>query len=531
MADYIPRSQLVGADPVWLIRWTWAGRDFHYSTRRVDPVDADGVAIPHRAMLTSLSLDSDFNLLADAASERSAVVEIFPEIDVGALVSQGHDLNTGTAELSLWVEGTPYEDRVVMLTGDTGSPGYGAINEPINFSLSERAWDDVGQILDPAGKITSETWPEYGGDAVGKFYPLVFGTPGEYRTSSGVSAVAAATPAYKIEDSPSVWNFLIAGHRVAASFVRLENLSDGTSADAQVYHKADGLGKEIAYCSVSALGTPPLTLDSEHEYACYWTNTTGSGLVVGTKEIRRGGDVLEYMLDLSSIDLDRGKTSAALGALNGLLIDGYIDEQSSPVEWLMDNLYPLLPVSIVRGLNGLYPLVWNPTASGAEALEALVAGPGFARTGPVQYEGEISNKLAIQYALNINKLQYQRSITLGKIATGRGADYLQSLGATVSASRYGERAADPMESDIIYKDEAAAWVLMWMIQRDGFPKRVIQYEADPVYAWIPTGAVVTLTDSELNLTEYPALWIPTWRDNLLVARLVLLNNPNLDQGN
>ena len=115
MGSYIPRSSLVGADPVWLVRWEWAGRSFHYSTRRVDPVDENGNAIPHRAMLGGISLDSQFRLLEASAGERSAVVEIHPEISIASLVAQGHDLNTGKAELSLWVEGTPYEDRVILL--------------------------------------------------------------------------------------------------------------------------------------------------------------------------------------------------------------------------------------------------------------------------------------------------------------------------------------------------------------------------------------------------------------------------------
>ena len=137
----------------------------------------------------------------------------------------------------------------------------------------------------------------------------------------------------------------------------------------------------------------------------------------------------------------------------------------------------------------------------------------------------------MEFALNFSNDEFHRSATLGPMDGGSGADYYENIAATASKTRYGTRAAEMEDSDIIYKENAALWVLMWWIQRGAFPRRVLQYEADPVYAWIPMGSIVTITDAELALDQHPAIWVASWSNNILTARLILLNNPNQDRGN
>jgi hypothetical protein len=89
--------------------------------------------------------------------------------------------------------------------------------------------------------------------------------------------------------------------------------------------------------------------------------------------VRGAGDVLEYVLDFATVPLDRGRFAAAAPLLSHFKIDTSIDEHCSPWEWVQSELLPLLPVSIVSGPDGYYPIVWRTDATAADSVAHLDA--------------------------------------------------------------------------------------------------------------------------------------------------------------
>ena len=120
----------------FLLSVTFAGREFYFSTK---PRIISGIPFAG-------GLSADWTDALDLFNHSPTLLAIpltliFPE-DVAALVAKGHDLWKGTGELSLWVEGRPYDDRIVLITGDMVDPSYGAAGEPVKFSLEANGFQD-----------------------------------------------------------------------------------------------------------------------------------------------------------------------------------------------------------------------------------------------------------------------------------------------------------------------------------------------------------------------------------------------------
>jgi hypothetical protein len=515
------RADLIGKTPIWLLRFTWIGREWYFATRTITPLRDNGDALPHRGQLSDIRLDGAFDLLTDNPSSRSANFELHLDVDVASLVAKGADLNSAKCELSLWIEGTTYEKREVMLVGDVITPAYGSSSEPINFALEERIYDDRSSTLSASQIITSSNWPNLATSSEGQYYPLVFGTPGNYGGST-----TNGSPAYLVNYQAGIGQVLIAGHRVAASTVTVVNSNDATSASLSVSHETDTNGNTVALVNIHGSA---VTKSHTDQYYTRWTG--GAALEVGSGlAVTNAGQMLEYALERTTIGVDRGRLSSVTPSLEGLNVSGYINEPSSWYDWFLDNLAPLLPISLLRSDVGIYAIRWRPDANRSNAIENLYAGEGLFRSSGVSYVGEPINQIRINYALDVSSRSYLKNSIVGPRLVDVPSNYSESLSATTSETRYGLRIGDEIETDLIYEETDALFVAKWRIQAFAFPRREITYDADPVYSWIPQGSIVTITDADLSLYSTPCLWSSQWQGGRLSARLLILSNPNLDNG-
>jgi hypothetical protein len=515
------RAELVGKNPIWLLRFSWIGRDWYFSTRTITPLTADGEALPHTGQLSDIRLDGAFDLLTDSPSSRSANFEVHLDVDVADLVAKGADLNSAEGELSLWIEGTTYEKREVMLVGDVLSPGYGASSEPINFAIEERIYDDRSSTLSASQIITSSNWPNLATSSEGQYYPLVFGTPGVYGGST-----TKGSPAYLVNYQAGIGQMVIAGHRVSASTVTVVNANDATTASLSVSHEIDSSGNEVALVNIHGSA---VTKSHTDKYFITWNG--GSALEIGSGlSVTNAGQLLEYALERTTIGVDRGRLAVVKPSIEALNVSGYIDEPSSWYDWFLDNLAPLLPISLLRSEVGIYATRWRPDANRSSAVEDLYAGEGLFRSSSVSYVGEPINQIRINYALDVSSRSYLKNAIIGPRLIDVPSNYVESLAATTSETRYGLRIGDELESDLLYNETDALFVAKWRIQAFSFPRREITYDADPIYAWIAQGSIVTITDPDLSLYSVPCLWSTQWDGGRLSARLLILSNPNLDVG-
>jgi len=226
--------------------------------------------------------------------------------------------------------------------------------------------------------------------------------------------------------------------------------------------------------------------------------------------LRSAGDVLEYLLDLSTLRVDRGRTAAAASLLNGYKIDTYIDEQVGVWEWVSANLLPVLPISIRYGYQGLYPVVWRAAVQGSDPVTLLDADRSdVVRLGPVQtsstLHGELMNEIRVAYATDAESGSNRGTYLLhGDDQIANDATATSSRLTRISVARYGV-APGELQTDVIWDSATAAALAFSHALLSALPVRVVNYTAPQEFAWLEEGASVQVTDADLSLSETPAI--------------------------
>lgn len=107
----------------WTLTVSWAGRTFRWASSPLTIETASGESLFFEDGLEPVDYEDALPGLG-VASLRSIPVEIHfpPEVDVAEWISQGHDLATATGEVSIWSEGTVWEERRVLLQGPVREP-------------------------------------------------------------------------------------------------------------------------------------------------------------------------------------------------------------------------------------------------------------------------------------------------------------------------------------------------------------------------------------------------------------------------
>lgn len=526
----------------YLLDLTYAGRVFRLSTDTFTVQDEDGNALRYVDALEGVDWQDVLELFSDAPELASIPFEfVLPGTDVAELVSKGHDLGAATGELSQWIVGTPYEDRRVLLSGRVIEPTYGAEGEPIAFSLEANPFEDRALLLDPSAIVDEQTWPNAEEGALGRSYPLVVGGPGT--VGPRLTDRIKATPGLVV-DSVNRY-LLIADREVDASVAYFADASEPVSSygwgSAAVSHMEDGRGRKIAYVQLPTMGDGAYV--AGHEYlVCWGFPGLGGGTLTSdrTAVLETAGDVLQWVLDRSTLRVDEGRTAAAVELLQGYRVAFYVDDPTiSPWEWVRANLLPILPVSIVAGPDGLYPVVWRWWARKTDAVAHIDTGLGKAeRVGPVEYSprSEVANEIVVRYALEDDTGEFKRSVVIhgdaedpdrndpfsvAGSATEANPTYLHHL-CRISLSRYG-RAVHVIETPVVYDRTTAMRIATWKARAYAVPSRVIRVDVDMVeYGWLELGDAVLFTDADLHISEQLCLVeAVAWPDEVGDPQLIL----------
>lgn len=586
------KAQLSGKTVRWLLDLTFAGRVVRLSQADLT-VASDGGDLAYVGCLEAFNVGLALDLFTDAASLLSIKVAGVLPINVPRLVAQGHDLGSATGVLSQWIEGTAYEDRRIVLRGRVRDPEYGAEDEPVNFALEDNFYDDQGVIPDPSAAVTMDTWggddpitssPYYFtlGDAEkGLAYPVVFGNPG--RVS------AALNSAQWITGSQGVWfwhdaidpgaphnleglGLIVAGHRVTAGFVYMNTPDYTAGYRFLVKHQADGLGREVAYIdyrvtdpptpdsysSVDAVGTyyglghnsldasfQPNNGEEKPVYVGWFDpiNATGGGMQgPDGATVRGAGDVLEAVLAFSTSAIDRPRIAAVKALLNRFKIDAVIEAGVKPWDWIRSNLLPILPVSVLKGPDGVYFVVWRHDARELDAVAHIDAGasPEIEVSESIKYDtSKIVNSFSFKYGLSIRTGNFVGLATLGAKYDSATPGAGVSFHCEQSQRRYrvpGEAPAsgvylEESESIVVYDDATANAVLAWRALAFAFAKRTLELlvpEED--WAWLERGNVVLVSVPWLYLDRQVALVqeIESGDDGMIGLRLLFVEDPARD---
>ena len=587
MAQALYPSDLTGGRRVlWLLTVEWAGYTLRLASDDVDVVTEAGESLPYASGLDEIDLSESISLLGDSTGQLSIPLEFLTPagMSIAYRVSLGDDLSTARGELSRWVEGTTYEQRRVVLVGRLVDPEYGADDEPVSTSLEETLPEDRAQIPGPGATVTATTWAHTDSlvdGSVGVAYPVVIGTPGVVDDSVGAQGWIPGTPAVWVDHRaefevanppyyPDITHGLflvIAGHHVSATRVYLNTDADPTGARFVVVNDYDQAGQPVALVpffsttdavdiyefdmtgtnyqtlindadGVTSYGLGSTVIDDSYSDAeqspvfVGWLDplTGGGGLQVGGQTIREAGDVMEWLLSQSTIPVDYGRFAAAKAALSRFKLDGVISARVSPWAVLRDEILPLLPVSLVSGPAGIYPIVWNYLATAADAVLDLDAdtNPAIERTGRVKYDSsDRSNRIEVSYAYS-----YRRQKHAGRIVLGAAADQAEDATVQVhplcerSRTRTGQRLESTLETAWVYDTTTAQAVAEWQAAALALPMRTVDYQLPEVeYVQIERGQVVTVTDSTVYLSRQVALvqQVSTDGTGYLTVTLLLLD--------
>lgn len=519
----MPRRAYHSGPAHWCLTVVWAGRIFRWATSPLEIDTEAGEVLSFDDGLEPIDYEDSLQGLG-VASPRSIPIDIlFPaEIDVAEWVALGHDLSTATGEVALWSEDTVWEERRVILAGPIREPEYGEIDEPVSFSVDDALQLDRSIVPGRHSVVSLEAWPLAPEDSIGLVYPTVWGKPGVLFDTGSTCAGSPAPVVYVAAGLAT--KVVVAGHRVQATSAIMFN-EDGQTYTFNLDIETDGLGQVVTTIDLSVVSTGTFAREGT-EYWISWFN--GDALVdAGGEAAQSAGAVIGYLLGLSSVSLDR----PAWAALGGPRIDGYIDEQVSPWEWVVDNALPILPLSVLPGPDGYYPILWRLGAHPREAVAAISPDddPTIEREGRITYSklAEVVNAFTFDYAIDPQVGDARRSTVLAgdaDLTAGEGGGYY----CEQSEARFGTR-EEELDSDIVWRAETASHCLARRAERAALPSREVVYTVPYRLGWLRLGDIVLVTDSAVSLDEAVAIIVGLrWEsEDSLSVRLMLPARPEL----
>jgi hypothetical protein len=237
------------------------------------------------------------------------------------------------------------------------------------------------------------------------------------------------------------------------------------------------------------------------------------------------GELLEYLLVRSTLRIDRGRLRAALPLLEPFILAGSVEEQTTPIDWIRAHLLPILPVSLVSGPEGLWPLVTRWDAVARDAIGVVdVEQDGLELVGGASLLGEPASELEIAYARDLRLDEYTERATL----TGAASVASSNVYTRASYTRHGRRALPAIESDVIASERPARRVLAWRSIAHWTRHRQVAYRGARSYiGWLAPGDVVELTDEALAIRGRLALVssVVGHADASPTVRLLVLERP------
>lgn len=515
MTDRWTPAQLSGTIR-WVLAVEYAGGTWYLSDEALTIDDgAGGSVVLSDGLLDVGDTVESIDLWATESPRRSCQVAFDLGIDVAALIEEGHDLAGCVAELAQLADGDAWSNRRPFVRGRLVEPQYGAQGEGVQASIEQDVLTDESTIdalvatrQEIADALVAAGYTLAGinaGDDV--TVPIVLGAP-----AGGESGSTRAVGVCTVLGASLYTAYTLAAHAVQATTVTLINPEDGTSVTVPVV-------------SVTLASGAVVSVALDDLAAATWTQTlspavswgTGAGLVVeGVGAVSTAGDFIAWLLSLTEAQVDHARLTLAREQLRAFAFATYIDESVSVAEYIREAVLDIVPVSMMVGPRGVYPLVWRWDATELDAVAYwdLTADLDIARESVVTYEDadRIANTVQFLYGWRPRAESYAfemwavgdpasrpRGLRFGG-ATSLSLNYWSDPVLARSTVRYGVR-RDALESAIVHDDLTASRVLAWRSRRWALPSRVVEYSAPQTWAWVEPGDYIMVTDPDLAWTK------------------------------
>jgi len=447
----------------------------------------------------------------------SAVIEI-PLTGRIADLRRAGSLGSGIrCEVFLWVEGTDYTDREVLVSGSARLVQWGASGEAVVFNITQEAGLetgiplDIGAIDDSFGLISIIDPVE---ENLSTPYPFVFG-PAE--SSSAVFAYTVRRSegiAYAQNTATEeVVRVAIAGHRVEATTVVVV-ADDGTSDTLGIEYRQDDTGRDVA--SVNLVGSA-LTVAKGTTYTVKWVGD-GGALIDEGRVVVGAGHLILYMLRTSRLPVDFGRLASARTVLDTYNVAGTIQEPVGALQYIGDALASVIPFTLTIGPQGWWAWPWPTAPRRSEAVASLDPANGdVVRDSELILDsGSVVNDIDLSYAVDQSSGNMTRRVRVG----GRDTD--TPLGACInSQTNYGIRSATP-ENVAIERQGSATRAIVNRLSALAMPRARVSYTLTTSYAWLRPRHIVTLNDADIDTAGVCVVDAVTISEVEVSATLIIL---------
>lgn len=506
---------------VWLLEADWYGRTLRWASTDVVVTTDDGDTLEYPAGLVVDWTDGGAMFDGYTAASVSLGALPFPDdVSIAQEIERGRWVERIRGELSQWVSGRTYEQRVIRVTGALEVGEYDDDSQPVSLALAPDGIE-TGALVPPASwEVNAETWSTAGADLLGRFYPVTYGRP-------GIADVAEAWAAQPLDEATGGNDWVVAGHPIEATTLRVFEVGGGgLTATVAVERLVDGLGQVISTIDYTTGGI--IHVNWQH------SGSNGGGLVGPGGLVTGAGSVLIDLLHRSGVRFDASAWEAVRSQLDAYTLDFWINEPVDAWQFALEHVVPLVPISLRSGPDGVAPVLWRFGATASDAVAALTIGTDVFRRGGVQIERPSNragvtapaNEITLRYAPRGDDGSPYYSATVGPAGV---AGVQASAGATASRSVFGARRYS-VETRVVYDRATALRVLGWWSAAFAFPWRSLLVD-DPAreWAWLAPGDVVTVTDATLHLSAKVAVVrAVVWADTVPSYDLVLIHNPARD---
>jgi hypothetical protein len=497
-------------EPIWLLELVLGGRVYRFATETVSISSDDGDLLFH-GTLSDVDVVSEMEFASEDFDLPSGGCSVVFRENLAKRIAQGADFGSATAELSLFRKdsGDDYDDRQVVLSGRVSLPSYGGEGDPVSLEI-EADWLR-GSVVKPDVEhvIDSSVWGRADDNAEGMIFPMIFGAPG----AQGF----AGSPIYVIDyDSGSGVTYgLVAGHLLTAANINVIRITneDGaySMAGESVANAIDGNGVTYSYVTLTGQYAAGDSYFARFDVAGGgllnpFRRETASATATQVGFLQGAGDILRYLLHQSGAKVDDGKTAAAAELLNGYELDFFIAERVDVMEFIKDEILPLLPCSLRASSEGIYPVVWHYDATSSDAKAKLTADRHIYRDGDVEYQStQVANEITLRYRYNARYAKLQNQVTITGDVMKKTGDFLWRNGYTItSRSRYGTRSLE-LETELVASRATAGRIINWMSRAYSAKHRRVSYRAPYKLGYLQVGDIVSITDSELFFEDQVVL--------------------------
>lgn len=570
-----PRESLVGRRLCWLVTVTYAGQTWRVSDTEREVYTAAGELLRFADGLEPLTVMEEVELGGDAVTSTSATVEATLPCDVPRLAALGHPLMRAWVEVSRWIEGSTWEERLPLVAGYPTEAAYTERERPVRLTVRTATGDDARQIPEASAQVDSSTWAqtEYIGSAdYGVPYPIIIGQPG--RAAHLTAGHVGASKVAWVDKATLFHECVIAGHPVTATQVILCSSEDAYGLRFACSTTTDLLGRQVtiitgdnpASDTTDSLADAPLDVwysglehadmvpgsailpPVEDDIPLYvaWRDLTdesaGGAVSPSGGTIRGAGEALIFLLGFTARPVDLSAFATAAPLLDAYHIDAAIDARVPVWEWVTQHLIPILPVSLRDTPFGIAPVVWDigPDASAVVAALDLDADPRLTPDEEIIHELDpITNRAVVRYCYNRTSGQHSSTVTVAAERDGSTANLDVSPLARVSR----DLLADPdtqddgvreqtIDTDVVYERATAFAIAHHIIAREALPRRLYNALApESEWAWLQLGDPVSLTYSGHRLASQRAILVGReWSDDGQIGlRFRMYERPAADQ--